>query len=274
MIIVVMFAGRIYQKFGQLGIASQSPTALREYEQKMEQSFMILSPTSLFQLLMFCKRKDGTRAIAGDGSGGFCKNASSIVSFKLTANAVRFKRHTKNAEVKSSARTLAYLHLGGKRYYPIVVAYYHLRDIARSLFGIDMTLDWGISDHADAFSKVHLFFHDNPALLDDTGIASAGQIGMVSQLSQDEFNHQVLTEQKTPVLLSGSEAALNCYFHVMQAFKKNSSFVKKVRNRSLLDSKKGDVLYHHVRMIHLTKTPEQRNCVICRSFFATAGAVF
>ena len=57
------------------------------------------------------------------------------------------------------------------------------------------------------------------------------------------------------------EAVLDCYFHVMQMFKKNAGFVKLFIDRSLADPALGPA-YKHVQLIHFCKSAEQRNKVM------------
>ena len=69
-------------------------------------------------------------------------------------------------QVRTSLRVITYLALGGERFYPYCLALYALRRICFDLFGINLELDWGTSDHADAFIKAHRLFHSRPSICD------------------------------------------------------------------------------------------------------------
>jgi hypothetical protein len=104
---------------------SKAKKEIRDFNEKMEQEFMVISPTGLFQLLMLAKRRPGTHQINSDGSGGFCNDGSVLVA--IGTPAVIYVNDTK-PDVCSSLCTINYLHLGGKRKHPYnVVLVRHLR---------------------------------------------------------------------------------------------------------------------------------------------------
>jgi hypothetical protein len=155
--------GLVHDAYRTSSAVTQTPACLLQFETKMEQSFLVISPCGLFQLMTLANRRPGTRQVGSDGSGGFCKDGSSFVTIGTPAVGLV---KDKMPDVRSSLRTIAYLHLGGERYHPYCLSLYTLRWLCKILFGTDLELDWGTSDHADAFIKAHRFFHCYPCNCD------------------------------------------------------------------------------------------------------------
>ena len=91
----------------------QSNSQRKDFDVKMESSFFVDSPASLFQMLNFCKRRKGTRAISGDATGGLCRDASAITIYGCNSVKLRIEQDA----VSSSFRPFCYLKAGGERKY-------------------------------------------------------------------------------------------------------------------------------------------------------------
>ena len=243
-----------------------------EFTTKMEYSFFIFSPNSLFQLMTYAKRRPGTRAINGDGTWGICRDGSVLVIFGATS----VKLRTEFDRVSSSLRPFCYLKAGGERKYSNLVTLYALRQLCWRLFRLEFELDWGISDHADAFVSAFIAFRSYPDLVDMSyrspidfdvmtrteassfvGDYPQNSIPFVSQLSQESC--QVNTGQRRKMVWLGQcglfclqvrsrttktcncavkPTSLQCAFHALQPFAKRDSYVGKLKDKSLFNNQK------------------------------------
>lgn len=156
--IIDLTHGRVYNAYKNS--LSQRQSVIKDFVTKMEQSFMVISPTGLFQLLTLCKRREGTRVVCADGSCGFSVSGSTVVT--IGTPAVCYRRDTKPG-VRSSLRTIAYVHMGGERQHPYGLSLYQLDDIAFELFGVHLDIDWGCSDNTDVFMTPIRHYRMNPA---------------------------------------------------------------------------------------------------------------
>jgi hypothetical protein len=149
MLIFDLTNGVVHDSYRTSSAVKQTPACLRQFETKMEQSFLVISPCGLFQLMTLANRRSGTRQVSSDG---LCKNGSSFVT--IGTPAVGLVKDSK-PDVRFSLRMIAYLHLGGERYHPYCLFLYTLRWLCKILFGTSLELLWGTSDHYDTFIKAH-----------------------------------------------------------------------------------------------------------------------
>lgn len=147
----------------QKRVAVESAEAMQlEFVVDLEGAHFIFSPLCLFQLDMLTLRRDGTRQINVDGTGGFFKDGFALIT--LGANSVRCRADQR--DVTSSLRPILCLGTGGERFHVCNLTLCALRMLCWKLFGAELTVDWGTSDHANAFVNSHLFFGKCPHLCD------------------------------------------------------------------------------------------------------------
>lgn len=91
MFIVNLCTGETHDRFRTVAVWP-TPTELKKHAVSMEQSFVVMFPVSLFQLLTSTKRREGTSSIGSDGSGEFHKGGSFFVT--IGTPAVQFVNNT------------------------------------------------------------------------------------------------------------------------------------------------------------------------------------
>ncbi len=160
MIIVNLTCGSTVEKYRD---SLETTKQKSEFKEKMEQACFAVSPSSLWQLMHFCLRREGTRHGVVDGTGGTCDDSSTLIIFGT--HSVRY-RVTSKEGVTSSYRALAYLHAGGERVWAHELMLYSLRDLAKKLFGVDFVVDWGGCDHSETFLQGYKTFQENPTRCD------------------------------------------------------------------------------------------------------------
>ena len=165
MIVHDLTCGAVHDRYK--AIASQQKNRSRkEYENKLELSFFVYSPTGLYQLLNLAKRRKGTRQTSVDGTRGVCQLLTTLMI--VGAVSVRYRKTaTGKQKVTSSLRPIAFIHAAGERFYVYIQTLCELRRLAKQIFDVEFCIDWGTSDHATAFIYAHLQFNRYPEACDD-----------------------------------------------------------------------------------------------------------
>lgn len=193
-------AGSLYDKYKEKAVG-RSQSAQNEFEVKMEFAFFIFSASSLFQLMHLALRRVGIRCGSIDGTGGVIRDDSVLIVFGCHSVKLRLDVD----KVTSSLRAIAYLHAGGERKYPTVLMLYALRELCWKLFGIELMLDWGISDQAKAFYNSYIRYRNDPTMCDeayrpDAMPESVGGIVLNNDNHSDDNGEVVSAKLPTPQL--------------------------------------------------------------------------
>jgi hypothetical protein len=116
------------------------------------QSSVAMCPASIFNLCCFLRYYPaGSRAAYVDGTFNICNDASVLIPFGGMDVRKRGKK-----KVTSSYRPWLYLTAPGERKVAFVVLLLVAKKYAMLLFGVELVLDYGESDHADAFVRGYM----------------------------------------------------------------------------------------------------------------------
>lgn len=131
-----------------------------KFDKGKEGAFFGYSATGMWQLMNFALRRKGTRQLCVDGTGGICQDQSTLIV--IGSLSVKYRKTSDN--VTASLRPIVYLKAGGERQHVYCLTLYAMRALCWRLFRVELGLDWGTSDHADAFVSSHLCCNKFPQL--------------------------------------------------------------------------------------------------------------
>ncbi|CAB9499347.1 unknown protein [Seminavis robusta] len=188
-----MSEGEVYERYRRR-IVGNNERSLSIFHQRVEQSFFAVSVTTLWQLMIFSCRRNGTKQICADGTGGVSQDlAPTIICGGLSQ-----KYRDDQRQVTSSLRSFSFMK-GSEAIHPYLLHLYYLRYICFSLFGTAFTIDYGTSDHSSAFVTAHRHFRLWPEVCDRQWVRNTTRVSDHEQ--QTISSSQNLAIQHSPPIM-------------------------------------------------------------------------